>query len=102
MKKRFEVSYLNPKAGAFLKWFYPGMGIKRWIGLASFAVCLLMAGALRFRSAEYWLIRAFDAVTVFCGIVILILSVKRLVRSLVSVFVPSSTIFGPRESCLRW
>ena len=90
MRKRFEVSYLNPKAGAFLKWFYPGMGIKRWIGLASFAVCLLMAGALRFRSAEYWLIRTFDAVTVFCGIVILILSVKRLVRSLVSVFVPSS------------
>jgi len=73
-----------------LRWFYPGIGIKRWVGLSALGVVLLILGTANLRSEEFWLIQIFDALIVTSGIIILILGVKRLMRSFITVFVPSS------------
>jgi len=73
-----------------LKWFYPGIGIKRWVGLSAFGVGLLILGTANLRSEEFWLIQFLDALVVFSGIIILILGIKRLMRSFIAAFVPSS------------
>ena len=73
-----------------LKWFYPGIGIKRWVALSAFGVGLLILGTANLRSEEFWLIQFLDALVVISGILILILGIKRLMRSFIAVFVPSS------------
>ncbi|MDO8488575.1 MAG: YvcK family protein [Candidatus Omnitrophota bacterium] len=73
-----------------LKWFYPGIGIKRWVGLSAFGVVLLILGTANLRSEEFWLVQFLDALIVISGIIILILGIKRMMRSFIAVFVPSS------------
>ena len=73
-----------------LKWFYPGIGIKRWAALSAFGVGLLILGTANLRSEEFWLIQFLDALVVISGIIILILGIKRLMRSFIAAFVPSS------------
>jgi len=73
-----------------LKWFYPGIGIKRWIGLSAFGVVLLILGTVNLRSEEFWGIQFLDAVVVISGIIILILGIKRMMRSFIAVFAPAS------------
>ena len=81
---------IKANASDILKWFYPGIGIKRWVGLSAFGVVLLILGTANLRSEEFWLIQFFDALIVISGIIILILGIKRLMRSFISIFVPSS------------
>ncbi len=78
-----------PRFKGLFKWFYPGMGIKRWIGLGSFGVILIVIGSSNLHTGEYWVVRALYAVVLTCGIIILILAIKNLMRSLVAVFMPS-------------
>ncbi|MFH0917655.1 MAG: YvcK family protein [Candidatus Omnitrophota bacterium] len=73
-----------------LKWFYPGIGIKRWVALSAFGVALLILGTANLRSEEFWLIQILDALVVLSGIIILILGIKRLMRSFIAIFAPSS------------
>ncbi len=80
--------------GDNLKWLYPGIGIKRWIGLSGFGVLLLIFGASYLRSEEYWAMQLLDAVIVISGIIILILGIKRMMRSFMAAFMPSSRDFG--------
>ena len=73
-----------------LKWFYPGIGIKRWVGLSAFGVLLLILGTANLRNEEFWLIQFLDASVVISGIIILILGIKRMMRSFIAVFMPAS------------
>jgi uncharacterized cofD-like protein len=72
------------------KWLYPGMGVKRWIGLSVFGIFLLVFGARYLRSEEFWVIQILDAVIVISGIIILILGIKMMVRSFIAAYIPSS------------
>lgn len=96
MKRNFDFKTIldsklkSIKFKGFLKWLYPGIGIKRWIGMAGFGVILIVIGSSHLRPEQYWLIQRLDAVIIFCGIIILILSIKHMVRSFVSAYVPSS------------
>jgi len=81
---------LKRKTRDIFKWLYPGIGIKRWIGLSAFGVVWLIIGSSHLRTEEYWVLKALDAIVVFSGIIILILGIKRLTRSLIAAFVPSS------------
>ncbi len=81
---------MKTNASDNLKWFYPGIGIKRWVGLSAFGVILLILGTANLRSEEFWLIQILDALVVISGIIILILGIKRLMRSFIAIFVPSS------------
>jgi 2-phospho-L-lactate transferase/gluconeogenesis factor (CofD/UPF0052 family) len=73
-----------------LKWFYPGIGVKRWIGLSAFGVLILIFAAARLRSDEFLGIQILDSIILFSGIIILILGVKRIMRSFIAVFIPAS------------
>ena len=81
---------MKAKASDILKWFSPGIGIKRWVALSAFGVVLLILGTANLRSEEFWLIQILDALIVISGIIILILGVKRMMRSFIAIFVPSS------------
>jgi uncharacterized cofD-like protein len=88
MKRKFNINFREIK-GVF-KWLYPGMGIKRWIGLGAFGVILVIIGSGHLRTEEYWINQILDAIVVISGIIILILGIKHLMRSYVTAFMPSS------------
>ncbi len=73
-----------------LKWLYPGIGIKRWIGLSAFGVLLVVVGSGGFRGDEFLLFKVLDFIILLSGIFILILGIKRLMRALISALMPSS------------
>jgi uncharacterized cofD-like protein len=73
-----------------IKWLYPGIGIKRWVGLGACGVVLVVVGTIHLRSEQFWVLQALDAVIVICGIIMLILGIKRLMRSFIMAYAPSS------------
>jgi uncharacterized cofD-like protein len=81
---------MKAASSVILKWFYPGIGIKRWVGLSAFGVALLIIGTANLKAGQFWLIQFLDALVVISGIIILILGIKRMMRSFIAVFVPSS------------
>ena len=93
MKKRLKLSIktfmLNRFKGIF-KWLYPGIGVKRWIGLGIFGFVLVVISANHLRDKEFWLIQVLDSIVGVSGLIILILGIKRIIRSFVNAFVPSS------------
>lgn len=88
MKKSFDTKVTKIK-GLF-KWLSPGIGIKRWIGLSAFGVILVVIGSGRLQTEEYWIIHILDAIVLISGIIILILGIKRMMRSFIGAFMPSS------------
>src|SRR3989338_5208531 len=80
----------SDKFYAMFKWLYPGIGIKRWIGLGTFGVILVVIGTGYLSTEKFWVIQSLDALVLISGIIILILGVKRMLRSLIAAFVPSS------------
>lgn len=81
---------MRRKVKGMFKWLYPGIGIKRWIGLSAFGVILLILGTGYLRTEEYWAIQILDAIIVISGIIILILGIKRMMRSFIAAFMPAS------------
>lgn len=75
---------------SIFKWLYPGIGVKRWIGLSAFGVVLLIFGAAHLRVQEFWAIKVLDTIVVVCGIIILILGIRMIMRSFMAAFIPSS------------
>jgi len=89
MIKKSKLKTGLPRLKGLFKWLYPGMGIKRWIGLGSFGVILIVIGSSNLHIQEYWVVRSLYAVVLTCGIIILILGIKSLMRSLIAAFMPS-------------
>ncbi|MDD5561938.1 MAG: YvcK family protein [Candidatus Omnitrophica bacterium] len=81
---------MKTASSVILKWFYPGIGIKRWVGLSAFGVVLLIIGTANLRAEQFWLIQLLDTLVVISGIIILILGIKRMMRSFIAVFAPAS------------
>mgnify|MGYP001557984581 CR=1 FL=1 len=81
---------IRHKIKGMFKWLYPGIGIKRWIGLSTFGVLLVIIGTGYLRTEEYWAMQILDAIIVVCGIIILILGIKRMMRSFIAAFMPVS------------
>lgn len=75
---------------SILKWLYPGIGVKRWIGLSAFGVILLIFGTAHLRVQEFWAIKILDTIVVVSGIIILILGIRMIMRSFMTAFLPSS------------
>lgn len=92
MRKNFD---FNKKISrlwfkGILKWLYPGIGIKRWIGLVIFGVLLIILGSAYLRADENWIIQWLDACVLISGIIILILGIKYIIRSFLAAFEPAS------------
>jgi uncharacterized cofD-like protein len=90
MIKKFNLKKFRFKLVGVFKWLYPGIGIKRWIGLSSFGVVLVAVGSNHLRTDEYWLIQLLDEIIIISGVIILILGIKRMTRSFIAAFLPSS------------
>jgi len=88
--KYFEKLTSSKFARELFKWLYPGIGLKRWIGMAVFGVILIIISSAYLRIEEIQILRVLDAVILISGIIILVLSIKRIVRSFVAALVPAS------------
>ncbi|MBL7070101.1 MAG: YvcK family protein [Candidatus Omnitrophica bacterium] len=93
MKKEFK--YLEKLKGSkfareLFKWLYPGIGLKRWMGMAIFGVILIIISSAYLRIEEIQVLKVLDTVILISGIIILVLSIKRIVRSFVAALVPAS------------
>jgi uncharacterized cofD-like protein len=81
---------MTNKIHSMLKWFYPGIGLKRWIGLSVFGILLLIFGTNNLRADEFLGIQILDSIILFSGIIILILGIKMMMRSFIAAFMPAS------------
>ncbi|MCU0650849.1 MAG: YvcK family protein [Candidatus Omnitrophica bacterium] len=73
-----------------LKWLYPGIGIKRWMGLSAFGAVLLVIGSSGLQSRQFFIIRVLDMIILFLGVIILIMGVKRLMQAFIAAIIPVS------------
>ena len=69
------------------KWFYPGMGVKRWLMLSFVGIVLIVAGG-QFLSGPTTLFRAVGIIYMFLGIVILALGIKKIIFTFIAVLLP--------------
>jgi uncharacterized cofD-like protein len=90
MKKKFDLTAIRGLFHGPWKWLYPGIGIKRWIVVATVGLFFIVIGSSRFRSEEYWIIQILDLLVAVSGIIILILGIERMMRSFITAFVPAS------------
>jgi len=68
------------------KWLYPGLRIKRWITLSAFGVLLCSMGfALTITRSD----ETFGSLFVVLGICMLIISIRKIIKSIVQVFMPA-------------
>jgi len=81
---------MKDKFKELFKWLYPGIGFKRWVVLGAFGVFLLVIGSSRLHTEEYKIIRVLDIIVILCGIIILILGIKRMIRFFITAFLPAS------------
>jgi len=88
MRKKFRQQI--KKFSSLIKWFYPGIGIKRWIGLSACGVILVILGSSDLRTDDYWVFQSLDVLILISGIIILILGIKQMMRSFIAAFIPSS------------
>ncbi|MCX5711249.1 MAG: YvcK family protein [Candidatus Omnitrophica bacterium] len=82
---------MRHKVNGILKWLYPGIGIKRWALLSFFGVLLLVLENKIFRPGDFWAIQILDAVINISGIIILILGIKRIMRSFMGALAPGGS-----------
>ena len=84
MKERFNLDRLR----RLIKWFYPGIGIKRWIGVSTFGIVLVIIGVLNLGNESILLLKVLGIVLIFLGISLLILGIIRAIRSFLIFFFP--------------
>ncbi|UCH12941.1 MAG: YvcK family protein [Candidatus Omnitrophota bacterium] len=70
-----------------LKWFYPGMKVKRWLLLSFIGVILIVAGG-QFLSGPTAVFRMVGIIYMFFGIAIIFFGVRRIVASFITIFLP--------------
>ncbi|MFZ5801792.1 MAG: gluconeogenesis factor YvcK family protein, partial [Candidatus Omnitrophota bacterium] len=75
----------------FFKWFYPGIGIKRWIGLCVLGQSLVIAVALaavKTISQDNVLLAAFATAVLIFGVFMVFMAIKNMVRIFVRSLMP--------------
>lgn len=72
----------------FLKWLYPGMGIKRWIILSLLGIFLTVVGAWRFSSEKLVMGKIFDVLIIALGICLIFIGVRELLVLIIRLFLP--------------
>src|SRR3989338_8306493 len=76
----------------FFKWLYPGIGIKRWIGLCVVGLGLIVMVALlavKTISKTSILLASFATATLIFGIFLVYMAIKNMVRIFVRALMPT-------------
>jgi uncharacterized cofD-like protein len=84
MRERFKLE----RARRIVKWLYPGIGIKRWIGVSVFGIALVIVGTLNLDKEPIFLLRLLNIILIFLGISLLVLGFVRTIRSFIYFFLP--------------
>ena len=72
-----------------MKWFYPGIRIKRWIALIALGIAIIIFGVGRFISDILPWPKTLDGLVIALGIVIIVAGIKNMVQSYLNIFLPS-------------
>ena len=72
------------------KWLYPGMWVKRWILLTVFGVIMISMGFVMVLLEQHPKNKAAAGIIIILGILAVITGIKRIIKSLVTVFLPQS------------
>lgn len=78
----------------FFKWFYPGMGIKRWIFLCAlglFMIILVGLYAVKSFSKTSVLFAAFSTALLIFGVFLIVMAIKNILRIFVRTLMPQRT-----------
>lgn len=75
----------------FLKWFYPGMRVKRWFLMAAAGVLFFGIGAALLPLNAGIMLRLTSLIILLCGLASLVFGVRLMVRSLLDVVSPSQS-----------
>ena len=78
----------------FFKWFYPGMGIKRWIFLCAlglFMIILVGLYAVHAFSKTSVLFAAFSTALLIFGVFLIVMAIKNILRIFVRTLMPQRT-----------
>lgn len=70
-----------------IKWFYPGMRIKRWLFTTLLGISVVALGVI-FAVSTYALVAIFGFVIIFCGITLVVLGIVKMIVSLLTLFLP--------------
>ena len=70
------------------KWLYPGMWVKRWILLSVFGVIMISMGFVMVLLEPHPKNKAFAGIIIILGILAVITGIKRIIKSLVMIFLP--------------
>ncbi|MDD4899977.1 MAG: YvcK family protein, partial [Candidatus Omnitrophica bacterium] len=81
---------MQGKFSGILKWLYPGIGVKRWMILAIFGVLLIVVGSAYMRTEEFSVLKILDTIILISGLIILVLGIKRIIRSFIAALIPAS------------
>ncbi|MFH1655414.1 MAG: YvcK family protein [Candidatus Omnitrophota bacterium] len=73
---------------SFFKWFYPGMGVKRWIILAILGIIMIGVGSAVYISEVFILGKIVDLTTVILGIALIFVSIYKIFSSFIKVILP--------------
>lgn len=71
-----------------LKWLFPGMLVKRWIFLGAIGIIMVSSGSAIMISENISASKTGASLVIILGIMIIITSVKRMIKSLLTVFMP--------------
>ncbi|HDN86341.1 MAG: hypothetical protein DRP68_01160 [Candidatus Omnitrophota bacterium] len=80
------------KVFKFLKWFYPGLKVKRWIVLLGSGVFLLALSIARFLLDTLLMLKVLDILLFVLGLVLFILGIRYLIKSFFEVIGPNKEL----------
>jgi len=70
------------------KWLYPGMWVKRWIALVIFGIIMISMGFVMVLLEERPEHKTISGVIIIVGIIAVVTGVKRIIKSVVTIFLP--------------
>ncbi|MFH0731536.1 MAG: YvcK family protein [Candidatus Omnitrophota bacterium] len=70
-----------------LKWFYPGMRVKRWLLLSFIGVIMIVAGG-QFLSGPTPVFRMVGIIYMLVGIIVIFFGMRKMVASFITIFLP--------------
>lgn len=73
-----------------IKWFYPGMKIKRWVFMLFIGLIFMLIGSARFFVNQRLFFKIIDGTTFVLGIFFFVVGTKHVIKSFFEVFLPSS------------
>ena len=74
-----------------LKWLFPGMLVKRWVSLGIIGIIMISMGFAIIISQDEPAAKTGASVVIILGIIIVITSVKRMIKSLLKVLMPQNS-----------